>query len=91
MASDLPPLYTEAGLEARLAPAVFTLLELHSCYAYFWTGASGDRMRIRAKRGNAASDNFVDIPECHWDNIEAWKDAINLCCEQSRSSTRYPK
>lgn len=81
---------TEKGLRVRLMPEVFTLLDLHSCYMYFWTGGDGgQRMRIRhLTEGDTASNlsSAVDIAECNWDNIEAWKDAIDLCCKWYREA-----
>lgn len=85
-----PPLHSEAGLRARLAPAVFTLLELNSCYAY-WIGSVSDdiQQQIRIRHNQYGNDyhsnlSYVDVGENNWDNIEVWKDAVALCCEQFR-------
>lgn len=79
-------------MRARLSPEVFTLLDLHSCYA-FWVLKDADfhhrdryevfRIRHNSdERSDHSGVSFVDIADCHWNNIEAWKSAIDLCCKQ---------
>lgn len=92
-----PPLWTVKGLVLRLKPEVITLLDLHSCYA-FWLelGEEGEMMRIRHRNDlrhdvdTRGDPSYVDLGKDNWDDINAWIDAVDLCVEQYRNRWSNP-